>query len=76
MAKKQHWQADGIRLGGELLDEQDAQLLVTELYQRVKDPQLTGEISAFLNKNKPLSQRTTDALRLVVTGLMMGRPHA
>jgi hypothetical protein len=74
MARKQDWQEDGVRIGGQVLDEGDARLLVDELQRRVKDPQITGEIEGFLKKDRPLSQRTRGALLLVVTGLMMSRP--
>lgn len=74
MSQKQDWQENGLRIGGQVLDERDARLLVNELQRRVKDPQITGEIEDFLKKNRPLSQRTRDALLLIVTGLMMGRP--
>ena len=37
MAKSSNWQEEGIRIGGVLLDEEDAQAIVEEVRRRVKD---------------------------------------
>jgi hypothetical protein len=74
MSKNRSWQAEGLRLGGQLIDEQDAHLLVAELQEQIKDAQLSGEIDDFLNRDRPLSQGARTALQLVLTGLLMRRP--
>lgn len=40
MAKNRDWQERRIFLGGELLDEQDAQAIVNEMRRRVRAPEI------------------------------------
>ena len=71
---KEEWQEKGIRIGGEILDERDAKAIVAELRKRVKDRGILEEVDRFLNNGTPLSQRSMDALRLVIIAIMVQRP--
>ena len=64
MYRNHDWQEVGLRISGELLDAQDARLLVDALPCGVKDPQILGEIENFLIKDRPLSEKTRQALLL------------
>jgi hypothetical protein len=67
-----HWQEDGIRLGGGLLDENEAKRLVKELKKKIKDPSILEEIEEFLAGTlKELSPRARDVLYLTTVGLVM-----
>ena len=73
MAKDRGWQERGTRLGGELLDEEDARAIVEEVRRRVRDPEVLDEMEAFLTRGVPLSQRTRDVLQMVIMGIVMQR---
>ena len=69
-----HWQEDGIRLGGGLLDEEDTRELVEELKKKIKDPSILKEVEEFLaGTRKKLSGRVRDALYLTTVGILMKR---
>ena len=71
MAKSSNWQEEGTSIGGVLLDEEDALAIVGEVRRRVKDQKILDEIECFLTNGEPLSERTRDALQLVIMGIMM-----
>ena len=69
-----HWQEDGIRLGGGLLNEEDTRELVEELKKKIKDPSILKEVEEFLaGKRKKLSGRARDTLYLTTVGIVMKR---
>lgn len=71
MTKSSNWQEDGTRIGGVLLDAEDAHMFVKELKYRVKDPDVLKEVEAFLTDGTPLSQKTRDILRIISMGIVM-----
>lgn len=69
-----HWQEDGIRLGGGLLNEEDTRELVEELKKKIKDPSILKEVEEFLaGTRKKLSGRARDVLYLTTVGIVMKR---
>ena len=68
------WQERGLRIGGEVLDPEEAKAIVAELKRRIKDPSILQEVEAFLaGRQAKLSERARDALYLSAIGLLMMR---
>lgn len=74
MARRDNWQEEGIRLGGDVLTPRETAALVKELRARVQDKAVLEEIEQLLSGQRPeLSSHARDTLQLVMIGLLMQR---
>lgn len=71
MAYSCNWQEQGTRVGGKLLNEAEASNLIKIVRVHVQDPEILSEIEAFLEDEDPLSERTRDALQIMIVGIVM-----
>ena len=75
MAKKSSdWQGRGVRIGREVMSEEEAADFVQELRHGVKDPEAMQEIEDFLSGRRGcLSVGVRDLLNILSLGLIMCR---
>lgn len=75
MPKNRDWQERGVRIGGRVLSEKEAQELVCEIRKRIRDPKVRKEVEEFLaGRQVEISPEALEALRLILVSITMMRP--
>lgn len=75
MSKNRDWQEHGVRIGGRVLSEKEAQELVREIRKRIRDPKVRKEVEAFLTGRRvEISPEVLETLRLILVSITMMRP--
>ena len=69
-----HWQENGIRIAGQLFDENESAALVQTLRRQIKDLALLAEVEAFLAGRGDLSKAARQALQTSAAALIMRSP--
>ncbi len=75
MSKNRDWQERGVRIGGRVLSEKEAQELVREIRKRIRDPKVRKEVEEFLaGRQVEISPEALETLRLILVSITMMRP--
>ena len=75
MPKTRDWQERGLRIGGRVLSEKEAQELVREIRKRIRDPKVRKEVEEFLaGQQVEISPEVLETLRLILVSITMMRP--
>ncbi len=63
MSKNRDWQERGVRIGGRVLSEKEAQELVHEIRKRIRDPKVRKEVEGFLAGHRDGSDQPIRSFR-------------
>lgn len=75
MPRNRDWQERGVRIGGRVLSEKEAQELVREIRKRIRDPKVRKEVEEFLaGQQVEISSKVMETLRLILVSIEMMRP--
>lgn len=75
MPKNRDWQERGVRIGGRVLSEKEAQELVREIRKRIRDPKVRKEVEEFLaGRQVEISPEALETLRPILVSITMMRP--
>ncbi|WP_322508120.1 hypothetical protein [Anaerolinea sp.] len=75
MPRNRDWQERGVRIGGRVLSEKEAQELVREIRKRIRDPKVRKEVEEFLaGRQVEISPEALETLRLILVSITMMRP--
>lgn len=75
MPRNRDWQERGVRIGGRVLSEKEAQELVREIRKRIRDPKVRKEVEEFLaGRQVEISPEALETLRHILMSITMMRP--